>query len=71
MRIRIEHIYILAFIIVAYILLPVMNADYLFTIQENNVFISGHTFMMDIVKNEGGWVAWVACYLTQFFYTPG
>ena len=70
MRIRIEHIYILAFIIVAYILLPVMNADYLFTIQENNVFISGHTFMMDIVKNEGGWVAWVACYLTQFFYHP-
>ena len=60
----------LAFIVVAYILLPVMNADYLYTIQDNNVFISGHTFMMDTVQHGGGWGTWISCYLTQFFYYP-
>ena len=70
MRIQIKYIYLSAFIIVAYILLPVMNADYLYTIQDNNVFISGHTFMMDVVDHQGGWGSWIACYLTQFFYHP-
>ena len=70
MRIQLRYIYLLAFIMVAYILLPMMNADYLYTIQDNNVFISGHTFMMDTVQHEGGWFAWVARYLTQFFYYP-
>ena len=70
MRNRLKYIYLLAFIAVAYILLPVMNGDYLYTIQDNNVFISGHTFMMNTVQHEGGWIAWVARYLTQFFYHP-
>ena len=65
-----RHIYLLAFITVAFILLPVMNGDYLYTIQDNDVFISGHTFMMNTVRYEGGWFAWVARYLTQFFYYP-
>lgn len=70
MKKYLKYIYPLAFITVAYILLPVMNADYLYTIQDNNVFIKGHTFMMDTVQHEGGWFAWVSCYLTQFFYYP-
>ncbi len=65
-----KYIYLLIFITVAYILLPVMNADYLYTIQDNNVFISGHTFMMETVMGEGGWLAWMARYLTQFLYYP-
>ena len=65
-----KHIYLIAFITVAHILLPVMNADYLYTIQDLNVFISGHTFMMETVQYEGGWFCWVARYLTQFFYYP-
>ena len=68
--IKLKYIYILAFITVAYILLPVMNSDYLYTIQDNNIFISGHTFMKEIVDDQGGWGAWTACYLTQFFYYP-
>lgn len=70
MRKYLKYIYLLAFITVAYILLPVMNADYLYTIQDNNVFINGHTFMMETVQHAGGWGTWVACYLTQFFYYP-
>lgn len=65
-----RYIYLLAFIIVAYILLPVMNADYIYTIQDNNVFISGRTFMMDMLSRDGGWLMWVSSYFTQFFYYP-
>src|SRR5574344_479482 len=70
MKKYLKYIYLFAFITVAYILLPVMNGDYLYTIQDNNVFINGHTFMMETVTGEGGWIVWVARYLTQFFYHP-
>ena len=70
MKKYLKYIYLFAFITVAYILLPVMNGDYLYTIQDNNVFINGHTFMMETVTSEGGWIVWVARYLTQFFYHP-
>ena len=48
MRIPLKYIYLIAFITVAYIMLPVMNADYLYTIQDNSAFINGHTFMESI-----------------------
>ena len=70
MKEKLRYIYLIAFVVVAYILLPVMNSDYLYTIQDCNVFISGHTFMMDVIDHQGGWGAWIACYLTQFFYYP-
>lgn len=71
MKVKVEHIYIIVFIAIAYLLLPAMNSDYLFAIQENSVFIKGRTFMADIVSDpHGGWLAWVSCYLTQFFYYP-
>lgn len=70
MKIKLRYIYLLAFVIVAYILLPMMNGDYLFTIQDNSVFINGRTFMLDMTSRDGGWLAWVSSYLTQFFYHP-
>ena len=71
MKVKLEYIYIILFIAIAYLLLPAMNSDYLFAIQENSVFIKGRTFMSDIVSDpHGGWIAWVSCYLTQFFYYP-
>ena len=70
MKKYLKYIYLFAFITVAYILLPVMNAESLYTIQDNNVFINGHTFMMDTVQHAGGWGVWISCYLTQFFYYP-
>ena len=71
MKIKLEHIYIIVFIAVAYLLLSAMNSDYLFAVQENSVFIQGRTFMADIVSNpHGGWLTWMSCYLTQFFYYP-
>lgn len=70
MRIPLKYIYLIVFITVAYLMLPVMNGDYLYTIQDNCIFINGHTFMMDIVTHKGGWIMWASCYLTQFFYHP-
>lgn len=65
-----RHIPLAAFIIIAYVMLPVCNSDYLYTIQDNSIFIQGVTFMQDTVNHHGGWVTWIACYLTQFFYHP-
>ena len=64
-----KYLCLLAFVVLAYVLLPVMNGDYLYTIQDNSAFIGGHTFMADMVGTYG-WLTWVSCYLTQFFYHP-
>lgn len=64
-----RYIYLLLFIIVAVIMLPMMNSDYIYTIQDNSLFVSGKTFMTDIVGT-WGWTAWASAYLTQFFYHP-
>lgn len=60
----------LVFIIVCYILLPIMNLDYLFALQEHSLWVKGRTFMMDTVADRGGWISYIACYLTQYFYYP-
>lgn len=50
-------------------MLPVMNSDYLYTIQDNSLFVFGKTFMNETVES-WGWIAWIAAYLTQYFYYP-
>lgn len=59
----------LAFAIIAYVLL-MMHSELLFALQDNSIFIGGHTFMQEMLnRNQGLWI-WVGCYLTQFFYYP-
>lgn len=70
MRIKLKYIYLFIFVVVAFIMLPATNEDYLYTIQENQVFIKGATFMKDMVNSHGGWGTWISCYFTQFFYYP-
>jgi len=70
MNIKLTYIYISLFIILALILLPVMNSDYLFTIQELGVFTKGRTFMLETINQNGGVIAWFSTYLTQFFFHP-
>lgn len=70
MKQKTTYIYLLAFILLAYILLPVLNADYLFTIQDNGIFINGKTFMSDMINHYGGPATWISCYLTQYMYYP-
>lgn len=70
MRRYLPYIYSLIFVIGCYILLPVMNYDYLFEIQEHSLWVKGHTFMVETVNDHGGWLAYIGAYLTQYFYYP-
>ncbi len=70
MRNKQRYILFISFAAIAYVLLPLYNADYLYTIQDNDAFIAGNTFMRDTVNHHGGWATWIACYLTQYFYYP-
>lgn len=47
-----------------------MNSNYLYTIEENSLFVTGKTVMADFIDGNGGWWAWISCYFTQFFYYP-
>ncbi|MBP5479475.1 MAG: hypothetical protein J6Y15_08965 [Bacteroidaceae bacterium] len=59
----------LIFAIIAYALL-VMHSEYLYALQDNSIFIGGHTYMQELLnRNQGLWI-WVGSYLTQFFYYP-
>lgn len=51
-------------------MLPLMNSDYLFAVQDNSLFMKSHTFMMEKLAVPGGLLEWMGCYLVQFFYYP-
>lgn len=70
MYLRAKHVGLLTFLAVAYVLLPVLNADYLYTIQDTDAFVGGRTFMAETTGRDAGWITWAACWLTQFFYYP-
>ncbi len=46
------------------------HSEYLFALQDNSLYMSGHTFMQETLNREQGLWIWVGCYLTQFFYYP-
>lgn len=64
------YIYATLLIIVCYALLPLMNYEYLFTLQEHSFWVKGHTFMTETVNDHGGWIVYISTYLTQYFYHP-
>jgi len=52
------------------IMLPVLNYDYLYAVQDHSLFLKGRTFMYEKLAVPGGLLEWLGCYLTQFFYYP-
>ncbi len=64
-----KHIIPIVFVIAAYIIL-LCHADYLYAISDNSLFVSGNTFMREIISERNGLWAWIGCWLTQFFYHP-
>lgn len=46
------------------------HSDYLYALQEQSLFVKGHTFMLTALHHNGGLWTWIGCYLTQFFYYP-
>ena len=59
----------LLFLAIAYTLL-LLNADYLYALQDNSIFISGKTFMQETLLCPTGIWAWLGSWFTQFFYYP-
>lgn len=51
-------------------LLVVFENDYLWTAQEQNLFLHTPLFFEQQMVKAGGLLTWVGCYLTQFFYYP-
>ena len=64
-----RHITALLMAVIAYAVL-MLHADYLFALQDNSVFISGHTFMRETLLYPTGLWAWLGCWFTQYFYYP-
>ncbi len=59
-----------AFAVLAWMMLVVKNSDYLFTVQERSLFMDTEVFFNERMSVPQGWLQWLGCYLTQFFYYP-
>ncbi len=62
-------LYTLLFPLAAYIIL-LTQSDYLYAVEENNLFVGSHAFMTEMLDWQGDLWAWIGCFLTQFFYYP-
>ena len=52
------------------VLLTVFESDFLFRIQEQNLFLHTPLFFQQHMVTAGGLLTWIGCYFTQFFYFP-
>lgn len=50
--------------------LIVLNSDMLYMAQSRSFFTSDKTFLTTCMHDPGGFISWVASFLTQFFYHP-
>ncbi len=50
--------------------LIVRNSDMLYMAQSRSFFTSDKTFLTTCMHDPGGFISWVASFLTQFFYHP-
>ena len=62
-------LYTLLFPLVAYVVL-LTQSDYLYAVEENNLFVGSRTFMTEMLDWHGDFWAWTGCFLTQFFHYP-
>ena len=52
------------------VLLGVVEGDFLYTAQEQSLFLHTPLFFRQQMVAAGGLLTWAGCYLTQFFYYP-
>lgn len=57
-------------VVLIFVLLVVFEADYLYTAQEQNLFLHTPLFFQQQMVKAGGLLTWASSYLTQFFYYP-
>lgn len=63
-------LYSIAFATFAFIMLAVVNDDYLYATQEHSLFLNNTVFLSEHISSPAGLSAWIGCYLTQYFYYP-
>ena len=47
-----------------------LESEVLFKGQEMSLWVPGETYYQHFNMYPGGWLSWVGCYMTQFFYNP-
>lgn len=57
-------------LLIAVILLTVFESDFLYRLEEQNLFLHTPLFFQQHMVKPGGLLTWAGCYLTQFFYYP-
>lgn len=60
----------IAFVLCSAYYLIVQNSDMLYMAQSKDFFSSDHSFRSVCMNRPGGFISWVASFLTQFFYYP-
>ena len=56
--------------VVLAVLLALTEDNLLYRLQEQSLFLHTRLFFEQRMVVSGGFLAWVGCYLTQFFHTP-
>ena len=51
-------------------LLLIFESDFLWKLQEINLFLNSKVFFKEQMVEPGGFLSWIGCWFTQFFYYP-
>lgn len=62
--------YGVVFALAAWLILAIGNKDYLFGVQNHSLWSDTRLFFDERMALPGGFVHWLGCYLTQYFYYP-
>lgn len=63
-------VFAVCFAVFAFVMLVVRNSDYLYAAQDRSIFVDNAEFFRERTAVPGGFMAWIGCYLTQYFYYP-
>ena len=60
---------ILALVVIGSLLL-IYESDFLWKLQEINLFLNSKVFFEELMVEPGGLLSWIGCWFTQFFFHP-
>ncbi len=58
------------FAVLSYYFLIVCNSDYLYSVNEHNLWLNESFYFNEKMLEVGGFAQWLGCYFTQYFYYP-
>lgn len=63
-------LHIIFLVVCSYVVLVGLNADLLYAVQDQSLFLSGRNFFSTCSQHLGGVLIWVSRYMTQWLYYP-